>query len=132
MTDPRINNCPRFWLNYSMAVRPGDHVAIIASPIAEPLIKEVFRDTLRAGGHPYPFMGLELLRGMDGFDEILFNEGSDDQIQHVSRVDTMILTQFECMLSIRSQRNTHALSGIDPSRQVMWRKARSAIMECLL
>jgi len=129
MTDPRIKNLAKVLVEYSLAVRPGDHVAIIGSPLAEPLIKEVFRNTLHAGGHPYPFMGLELLRGMDGFDEILFKEGNDDQIQHVSKIDTMIFTEFECMISIRSQGNTHALSGVDPSRQVMRRKARSSIVD---
>jgi aminopeptidase len=129
MTDPRIENLAKVLVDYSLAVRPGDRVAIIGSPLAESLIKEVFRYTLRAGGHPYPFMGLELLRGMDGLDEILYREGNDEQIQHVSEVDRLIFTEFECMLSIRSEGNTHALSGVDPSRQVMRRKARSKIME---
>jgi aminopeptidase len=129
MSDPRVENLARILVEYSMAVRPGDHVAIVGSPLAETLLKDVFRYTLRAGGYPYPFMGLEVLRGMDGLDEILFKEGSDDQLKHVSKVDTMIYTEFECMLSIRSQGNTHALSGVDPSRQVMRQKARSKIME---
>jgi len=129
MTDPRIEKLAKILVEYSLEVQPGDQVAIIASPLAEPLIKEVFRYTLRAGGQPYPFMGLELLRGMDGLDEILFKEGNDDQIQHVSKVDSMIFNEFECMVSIRSQGNTHALTGVDPSRQVMWRKSRAKIIE---
>lgn len=129
MTDPRIVNLAKVLVEYSMEVHPGDHVAIVGSPLAEPLIKEIFRYTLHAGGHPYPFLGMELMQGMGGFDEILFKEGSDAQIQHVSRTDTMIFTEFEAMVTIRSQGNIHSLSNIDPGRQVLWRKARSSILE---
>jgi aminopeptidase len=129
MTDPRIVNLARTLVEYSINVQPGDHVAIVGSPLAEPLIKEVFRYTLRAGGHPYPFLGLELLRGMDGLDEILFKEGSDAQIQHVPRTDQMILTEFEALVSIRSQANTRSLSNVDPAQQALRSKARNAIIE---
>ncbi|OGO15801.1 MAG: peptidase M29 [Chloroflexi bacterium RBG_16_48_8] len=129
MTDPCIVSLARILVEYSMNVQPGDRVGIIGSPLAESLIKEVFRYTLRAGGHPYPFMGIELLRGMDGLDEILFKEGNDEQIQHVPRTDEMILTEFEAMVSIRSEGNTHSLSNVDPSRQILRRKARNAIIE---
>jgi aminopeptidase len=129
MTDPRIENLARILVNYSTKVQPGDHVAIVGSPLAESLLKEIFRYSLRAGGHPYPFLGMELLRGMDGLDEILFKEGNDDQLQHVSRIDRMILTEFDVMISIRSQGNTRNLTGIDPSRQVLWKRARTPIVE---
>jgi aminopeptidase len=129
MTDPRIVHLARILVEYSINVQPGDRVAIVGSPLAEPLIKEVFRYTLRAGGHPYPFLGLELLRGMDGLDEILFKEGNDAQIQHVPRTDEMILTEFEALVSIRSQGNTHNLSNVDPSRQTLRAKSRDAINE---
>jgi len=129
MTDPRIVDLARILVEYSMNVQPGDHVAIIGSPLAESLIKEVFRYTLRAGGYPYPFLGIELLRGMDGLDEILFKEGNDEQIQHVPFTDKMILTEFEAMVSIRSEANTHRLSNIDPRKQNLRMRARNAINE---
>jgi aminopeptidase len=127
MTDSRIINLARLLVEYCMNVQPDDHVAIVGSPLAEPLIKEVFRYTLRAGGHPYPFMGVELLRGLDGLDEILYKEGSDAQIQHVPRTDEMILTEFEAMVSIRSQGNTRSLSNVDPARQTLRSRARNEI-----
>jgi aminopeptidase len=129
MSDPRIVNLARLIVEYSLNVQPGDHVAIVGSPLAGPLIKEIFRYTLRSGGHPYPFMGIELLRGMDGFDEILFKEGSDAQIEHVPRTDKMILTEFEALVSIRSEGNTHNLSNVDPSRQALRSKARRSVVE---
>jgi aminopeptidase len=129
MKDPRIEKLARTIVEYSIAVKPGDHVAIIGSPLAAELIKEIFRYTLRAGGYPYPFMGIELLRGMDGLDEILYQEGSDEQLQHIPRTDRMILEEFEAMISIRSRENTRGLTSIDPARQVMRSRARAPLIE---
>ncbi len=125
--DPRTKNLARILVEYSTSVRPGDHVAIISSPLARPLMLEVFRQALRAGGYPYPFMGLEMLRGMDGFDEILFKEANDEQLRHVHRVDEMVINEFEVLIAIRSQGNTRALSNVDPARQAIRQKARSAL-----
>lgn len=129
MKDARIENLARTIVQYSTEVKPGDHVAIIGSPLAADLIKEIFRQTLRAGGYPYPFLGIELLRGMDGFDEILYQEASDEQLQHIPRTDRMILEEFEVMISIRSQENTRSLTSIDPSRQVVRSRARASLTE---
>jgi aminopeptidase len=129
MSDPRIKNLAKTIVNYSIKAQAGDHVAIVGSPLAEPLIKEIFREVLRVGGHPYPFLGLEIFRGMDGLDEILLQEGNEEQIQHVLRTDEMILTQFETMISIRSCGNTRALSNVDPARQAMRARARSEIVQ---
>jgi len=125
--DPRTKNLARILVEYSTSVRPGDYVAIISSPLARPLMLEVFRQALRAGGYPYPFMGLEMLRGMDGFDEILFKEANDEQLRHVHRVDEMVINEFEVLIAIRSQGNTRALSNVDPARQAIRQKARSAL-----
>lgn len=128
MTDRRVVNLARILVEYSTRVGPGDRVAIIGSPLAAPLIREVFRQALRAGAHPYPFLGLELMRGLDGLAEIFFQEANEDQLTHVLRTDDMIMRQFEVMISIRSQGNTRALSNVDPARQAVWKRARADLM----
>ena len=127
MHDPRITKHAQTLVGYSTKVKPDDHVAIIGSPLAAHLIKEVFREVLKAGGYPYPFLGLEIMRGLDGLDTILFSEGSDRQLAHVLRTDQMIKEEFEVMITIRSTGNTRSLSDIDPQRQVIWSRARSAM-----
>ncbi len=47
MPDPRIQQAARLLIHYSTSIRPRDHVAIFASPEAEPLVAEVFREVLR-------------------------------------------------------------------------------------
>ena len=116
MADRRVENLAKILVHYSTQIRPGDRVAIIGSPLAEPLINELIRYVLRAGGHPYPFMGLEMLRGMESFQEVFFKEASEEQLRHVLQTDQMIYENFESMITIRSQDNTRSLTNINPEK----------------
>ncbi len=53
MADPRLAKLADLLVNYSARVRKGDLVKITGSALCEPLLAEVYRSVLRAGGHPY-------------------------------------------------------------------------------
>ncbi len=129
MADRRVENLAKILVHYSTQIRPGDRVAIIGSPLAEPLINELIRYVLRAGGHPYPFMGLEMLRGMESFQEVFFKEASEEQLRHVLQTDQMIYENFESMITIRSQDNTRSLTNINPEKFVTYSLARVEVKE---
>jgi aminopeptidase len=132
MTSPQIVNLARTMVNYSTSVGPGDHVGIITSPEAAPLIHEVVRHVLRAGGYPYVLMGLERLLGLDGLDQIFFEEANDDQLSHVLRTERMVREEFDVMLTIYSQSNTHNLASVDPARYQRWVRARKDMLDTFL
>jgi aminopeptidase len=123
MPDPRVVNLARTLVEYSTGVRPRDHVAILGGPAAAPLIREVYRHVLRAGGHPYVFSA------PDGLDRLMFDEASDDQLQHVSRVDQMVRGEFDDFISIGAATNTRGLANVDPARQQLRQKAYAPLME---
>ena len=62
--DPRITRWAKTLVEYCLSVKPGDLVAINATPAAEELVAEVYRYTLRAGGHPVVNVGLPAVREM--------------------------------------------------------------------
>jgi len=132
MADSCIVNLARTMVHYSTRVQPHDRVAIVGAPVSEPLMKEVFREVLRAGGYPYPMLGLEILAGMDGLDEIYFAEANEDQLKHVLQTEYMVRTEFEVMILLKSQGNTHSRSNVDPAKVQMWKKARSEMAETFL
>jgi aminopeptidase len=119
MTDPRITNLARTLVQYSTEIQPKDRVAIVGEPPATPLIREVYREVLRAGGYPH------LLLKFEGMDYLLFTEANDDQLNYISPFDRLMLEEFEALISIRSQSNTRALSSVDPTRQQIHAKART-------
>jgi aminopeptidase len=129
MADVRVENLAKILVQYSTRIRPGDHVAIIGSHLAEPLIRELMRYVLRAGGHPYPFLGMEVLRGTESLQEVFFKEASKEQLEHVLKTDQMIFETFESMITIRSQDNTRSFTNIDPEQFVLYGNARSEIRE---
>jgi len=119
MTDPRVTNLARTLVQYSTEIQPRDRVAIVGEPPAAPLIREVYREVLRAGGHPH------LLVKVEGMEYLLFTEASDDQLNYISPFERLMLEEFEAMISMRSQSNTRALSNVDPTRQQIYAKART-------
>ncbi len=109
--DPRISRWAKTLVNYCLDVRPGQLVYVIAEPVAEPLVAEVYRETLRAGGHPVVHLQLPRL------SEIALSEGSDEQLSWVNPVDRLLVEQADARLFIESQTNTRQLSNVDPRRQ---------------
>lgn len=45
-------------VRYSVAVKPGEPVLIHSTDLAAPLAREIYREALRAGGHPEVNVGV--------------------------------------------------------------------------
>ena len=116
--DPRISRWAKTLVNYCLDVKPGETVQINATPAAEPLINEVYREVLRAGGHPIPAIRL------GGLTETLLREGNDAQLQWINPADRLLTEQVDCFLTISSETNTRQLAGVDPERQALRQRAQ--------
>ncbi len=116
--DPRLSRWAKTLVNYCLEVRPGESVQINATPAAEPLIAEVYREVLRAGGHPVPALRLTPLM------ETLMREGNDDQLEWINPVDRVVAEQVDCFLHISSETNTRQLASVDPARQAVFGRAQ--------
>ncbi|HEX6541361.1 MAG TPA: aminopeptidase [Ktedonobacterales bacterium] len=116
--DPRILRWARTLVDYCLEVKQGETVQVTATPAAEPLIATVYREVLRAGGHPIPAIRLPRL------NETLLREGNDEQLQWINPADHLLTEQVDCFLFISSETNTRQLAGIDPSRQAILHRAQ--------
>ena len=121
MIDPRTKELANLLVNYSLGVKPGDRVAISSGMAALPLITELFREIIRAGGHPTTFWEVPAMH------EIMLKEGSDAQLQFISEPTRIIYETYECSIGIWADENTRAMSGVDPARQQMFQAARSEL-----
>ncbi len=129
MPDPRLEQLARVLVNYSTEVKPGDHVAVVASPLATPLVREIVRQVLRAGAYPYPLMGYDTYIGYFGFDDVFLTEANDDQLEHVSRIESMLRGEFEAMIVLRSRENTRSLAGVDNERRAIRNRAHLPLQD---
>lgn len=117
MQDIRVQRWAHTLVNYSLYVKPGNTVAIHATPAAAPLVEAVYEEVLNAGGHPLPQIILETL------EEIMLRKGSDEQLSFTSPTTQVLAEQVDARLFISSSTNTRSLSNIDPARGALRRKA---------
>jgi aminopeptidase len=121
MVDVRLQRLAHLLVTYSLEIKPGDRLAIVAGPVAAPLIREVVRETIRAGGYPEPMIEIP------GALEILLKEGNDDQLQHLWVWEQAAMQEFEAILQLFSDENTHEMNGVDPARMALFQQARGPL-----
>lgn len=111
MTDPRMENLAKILVNYSTQVKEGDKVMIRGfplNPVATPLIAEIYRQVLRAGGYPYTSVDLDDLR------YIFLTEASPQQLQQPNLINRMVAEQFDVDIRIGCETNTRSLMSVKP------------------
>jgi aminopeptidase len=123
MTDPRMSNLARILVQHSMRVQPKDRVALIANPIATPLLKEITREVLRAGGYPILNLSLEELQ------YVFFTEANEDQLRFLTPMESLVYEDFECFVYLWSQCNTRSLTNTDSKKRQISQQARTGLMK---
>lgn len=113
----RLARLAQVLIRYSIDVQPGQLVAVMADIEAIPLVREVYREILRAGAHP------ELQFEMDDAREIYLKEASDEQLDFVSPLRQFVTERFDRLLYIDAETNTRRLAHVDPQRIARQRKA---------
>jgi len=123
MADPRMQKLADILVNYSTKVKPGDWVMVWPNTVALPLAREVYRCVLWAGGHP------ALRLDDDDLNEVFMAEASDEQLQWVSPVTSVSVSQVNVMIRLNAAHNTRVLMGVDPAKSRTRQVARREIME---
>src|SRR5438094_7411911 len=110
MTDPRVAKLANLLVHYSLELKSGQIVRIDAGAVAAPLVRELYRETLRASAHPRARVDVE------GLDVIALQESSNEQLTFVSEIDRFEVEQLDAVITVWGDRNTRALSQADPKR----------------
>jgi aminopeptidase len=126
MRDPRLTKLADVLVNYSVAVKPGQLVRINGSPIASPLIVEIFRSVVKAGGNPMIRMAPEET------GEIMIREGSDAQLQYLNPVTKFEGETIDCSIGIWAGENTRAMTSAEPKRMGLAASARKPLSKTFL
>jgi len=83
MQDPRVEKLAKVITEYSVGIKKGDRVYIMASAAAQPLTLAVIEQVIKMGGFPHITAGgnYHHLDVVPGAYESLLKYGSDEQIQ---------------------------------------------------
>ena len=122
MSDSRLARLADVLVGYSAGVKPGELVLLETPVIVEPLMEELYRAVLGAGGQPVTRMGLDLA-------EVLYREGSDDQNAWVNPARREDIELADVRIVIEATTNTKALTSVEPSRQALVERSRSELRD---
>jgi aminopeptidase len=123
MADARIEKLAALLVTYSVAVRLGDTVGIAAPESARLLTNEIYKNVLRAGGHP-----IVIPRSIE-LTELLFKYGSKEQIEFIHEGQRVITEKYDVRIAIIGEENTKSLSRIDPAKLVWFDQSRAELMK---
>ncbi len=126
MSDPRVDKLAEMLVNYSVAVKPGEKVAITGDSLAEPLIKAVYREVIKAGAFPYPHINL------NGMDEIFYKYANTEQLKHIPPPYEIITNTYDVRIACYAQQNTKALSSVEPEKVAVFNRARTHLLNTMM
>jgi len=113
VSDARVEKLAQVLVQYSMSIRCNDRVYVQGSSLAEPLLKAILVEVLKAGGHPH------VRAQLPGAEELFYRYASDDQLQHVAPATRLLYETYDAMISIWSAANTRELTNVPPQKLVL-------------
>lgn len=112
-------------LNYSVELKKGEKLAIIGQFATYPLMKEIYRQAIKAGAFPEcRFLEEEL-------QEIALKEGNEEQLKYLPESLIKSYNTADVLLSIWGNTNTRIFSNIEPSRMKKYSQGRKPIIDRL-
>jgi len=121
--DARVEKLAQVLVQYSVSIRPNDKVYLQGSSLAEPLLKALLIEVLRAGGHPF------VRAQLPGTEEIFYRYASDDQLQHVAPATRLLYETYDAMITVWSAANTKELTNVAPQKLVLAQRASREIFQ---
>src|SRR6058998_3917008 len=126
MRDPRLEKLADVLVNYSVGVKPDQLVRLSGPPLAQPLLVELCRAVVSAGGHAMIRMSPEEA------GEVLVKSGTDRQLKFVNPVSLFEYEKIDCNIGVWAEENTKALTNCDPKRISIMQAARKPLTELFL
>ena len=126
MRDLRLKKLAEVLVGYSIGVKPGQLVRLHGPTIAEPLIVELYRAVIAAGGFPHVRVS------PDALDEIFYKNANDAQLDHVSPIGKFEIETIDASIGVWADENTKSLTRCDPKRIARASAARKPIFEIFM
>lgn len=123
MKDPRVVKLADVLLNYCVKLKAGQLMVINATELAAPLIRELYKQALLIGAHPYTKVAIE------GIEEIYYKHTTPEQLHFISPISKFEIEKIDAAVGIMSIYNTRSLSNIDPQKQAISHKASAELMK---
>lgn len=108
---PILSKYAQLLTNYCLQVKPGDKVLLSSTFLAEPLLREVYRECLGAGAAL-----VECDWAFPEKEKIFLENASDEALRTPPTVFPLAMHTFDCYLNIRAPYDLRENAGISPER----------------
>lgn len=122
MTKQQLNAYAHLLVNYCVSLQPGERLFVNSTTLAAPLIKEIRREVLKAGGH------LEYALSVPGDGDAMRELGSEEQFGYVPVLYRTAIEEFEAYINIRAPFNLRS-SPASPEQQAAQRAAMQPLLK---
>jgi aminopeptidase len=111
MTAEYLDRYAQLLVSYCLNIKPGDRLLIQTTPLAEPLVREVYKFALEAGAAAVEIDWMYRWRG-----PMLFKYGTDATLSHLSPLLREAYNEYETYLHIRAPYNLRDTDGATPAQ----------------
>jgi aminopeptidase len=123
MNDPRISKLADVLINYSVKLKKNQLLLLSSTELAAPLIREIYKQAILLGAHPFTRIGIE------GLEEIYYKYSTPNQLKYIPPIREFEIEKIDAAITIMSPHNTRALARIDPRRQAISQKANAPLFK---
>lgn len=116
MVDPRIKKLANNLIHYSCALEKGEKILIEAIGLEVPLVRELIRETYRAGAVP-----LVTIKD-NAVNRALLMECSEEQLALMARYEQMRMESVDAYIGVRSGSNASELSDVPAEKMQLYMK----------
>ena len=122
MADPRVAKLARVLVQHSLNLQPGQLFRITGPHLAAPLMRELTREALLVGAHPFTRVTLEEV------EEAFYKTASDAQLRHLPELMRKEIESIDATVSILleqiGQHEVQRRAAVLPARLVVRGSAR--------
>jgi aminopeptidase len=126
MTDIRQKRLAELLVNYSTNVQPGEWVGILGDVNALPVLREVYRAVLEAGGNP------TLMLSDETMTRTFLRSASEDQINWIDPSQRLYYEKADVYIRVGAPGNTRAMTNIDSKKMQQVRAANRELLDIRL
>ncbi|MEM9821087.1 MAG: aminopeptidase [Bacteroidota bacterium] len=119
--NPILEKYAKLLVNYCLEIQEGDKLYIKSSTLAEPLVREVYREAIRAGAHAE--VNLEFREK----GRIFLEEAQEKQLAYASPFYRQAMEEFDAYVYIRAPFNLLENQNVDAKKVNIHKKANAAI-----
>lgn len=110
-------------VNYCLEIKADEKLFISSTTLAEPLVREVYREALSKGAH------VEMDLAMRGMNRIFYEEANENQLNYIPTLKQEAMSNFDAYLAIRAPFNLKEDQSINAYKRATRSKALKGLSE---